>query len=68
MSFPGKLAVTVVHDESVLLCEFDQFANNLMKEGGIGLCTRKATIISGYKFYRFGGLLYLAGINFSIFL
>ena len=27
----------------------------------------KATTISGHKFLHFGGLLYLAGIHFSVF-
>ena len=27
----------------------------------------KAGIISGHKFYRFGGLMYLAGIHFNVF-
>ena len=28
VTFPGMLAVTAVHNESVLFCELDQFANN----------------------------------------
>ena len=40
------LAVTAVHNESVLLCELDQFANNLMEGGNIGLCTPKTRLFS----------------------
>ena len=40
------LAVTAVHNESVLLCELDQFANNFNGKGGIGLCTPKSRIFS----------------------